>query len=300
MSLRVGITGASGLIGKALAQALSARGDEPVAFVRHAARAKGIPWDPAARTIDRAQLEGLDAVVHLAGEPVAGRWTAAKKAAILKSREDSTKFLCTELAQLDRKPAVLVSGSAIGIYGSRGDEMLDERSAPGSGFLAEVCEKWEAACGPAREAGIRVVNLRTGIVLSGHGGALEQMLTPFRLGVGGRLGDGAQYMSWIALGDLVGGILHAITQRDLAGPMNGTAPNPVTNAEFTRVLGKALQRPTLLPAPAFALRTLLGQMADEMLLGSARVLPRVLLDSGYDFRYPTLPEALAAALRDEI
>ncbi len=296
---RIAVTAASGLVGAALARAIDARGDAAAPLVRRAANAaRGeVAWDPAARTLNAAALEGVSAVVHLSGEPIAsGRWTAARKALILNSRTGSTRFLCEQLAAMKQPPAVLVSASAIGYYGSRGDETLDENSAPGTGFLAEVCEAWEAATAPARDAGIRVVNLRIGIVLSSKGGALSKMLTPFRLGLGGPLGNGRMWMSWIALSDLVGAILHAIDHPEVHGPVNGTAPNPVTNADFTRALGKAVHRPAILPAPAFILSAVLGEMGRELLLSSAKALPRKLNDTGYRFTYPELAPALAAVV----
>lgn len=256
-----------------------------------------IAWDPAAGQLDPQQLVGLDGVVHLSGEPIAGgRWTAARKRAILDSRVGSTRLLCERLAGLAVPPRVLVCASAIGYYGARGDELLDEQSAPGSGFLAEVCTAWEAACAPARDAGIRVVHARIGVVLAREGGALASMLPPFRLGLGGPLGDGRAFMSWITLEDLVGAIGHALTQDQVVGPMNAVAPNPVRNAEFTRALGQALHRPAVLPVPSLALRLALGEMGPALLLASTRVVPRVLLDTGYVFQHPTLAEALQATL----
>lgn len=296
-SRRIAVSAASGLVGSELVRAISARGDAPAALVRRAAvAARGeVAWDPGARTLDAGALAGISAMVHLSGEPIAsGRWTRAKKALIRDSRIDSTRFLCEQLAALKQPPAALVSASAIGFYGSRGDETLDENSAAGEGFLAEVCEDWEAATAPARDAGIRVVNLRIGIVLSSKGGALAKMLTPFRLGLGGPLGDGRMWMSWIVLRDLVGAILHAIDTPGLHGPVNGTAPSPVTNADFTRALGRALHRPAILPAPAFAISAALGEMGRELLLSSAKVLPRQLQGSGFRFAYDEIGAALSA------
>lgn len=296
---KIAVSAASGLVGSSLVRAIADRGDVPVALVRRAARAgrAEVAWDPAKGTLDADALDGVSAVVHLSGEPIAsGRWTAAKKALIRDSRVDSTRFLCRQLASMARPPAVLVSASAIGYYGSRGDETLDENSGPGTGFLAEVCGAWEAAADPARDAGIRVAHLRIGVVLSSRGGALSKMLTPFRLGLGGPLGDGRMWMSWIVLKDLVGAILHAIDDGALAGPLNGTAPNPVTNAEFTRALGHALHRPAILPAPAFAISAALGEMGRELLLSSAKVLPRRLEEAGFRFAYPEIDGALAAVV----
>jgi uncharacterized protein (TIGR01777 family) len=252
-----------------------------------------VSWDPSAGTVDAAGLEGLDAVVHLAGENIAsGRWTAARKERIRASRVGGTKLLCDTLAGLEAPPAVVVAASAIGVYGDRGDEVLDETSPPGTGFFPEVGQAWEAATSSAERAGIRVVQLRIGVVLSGRGGALSRMLPPFRLGLGGRLGSGTQFMSWIALDDLVAAIRFAILTPSLSGPVNATAPEAVTNAELTRSLGRVLGRPTLFPVPAFALRTLVGELADEALLASARVRPRKLEEAGFQFRHPDLEGAL--------
>lgn len=252
-------------------------------------------WDPSAGDVEPAALEGLDAVVHLAGETVAGRWTDDKKERILRSRVDGTRTLSEALAGLERPPRVLVTASAIGYYGDRGDEQLTEESSSGDGFLAEVVREWEAASRPAEEAGIRVVRLRFGIVLSPAGGALETMLTPFRLGVAGKLGSGRQWMSWISIDDVVGAIRHALVADELAGVANTVAPNPVTNAEFTKTLGRVLGRPTLLPVPGAALRLALGEFSQEA-LSSTRVVPRRLLESGYEFRHPDLEQALRHVL----
>jgi uncharacterized protein (TIGR01777 family) len=230
--------------------------------------------------------------VHLAGENIAERWTPAKKVQIRDSRVKGTELLSKTLAGLSSPPAVLVSASAVGYYGDRGEEPLTDDSAPGRGFLAEVCQAWEAATEPARERGIRVVRLRLGVVLSAAGGALAKMLPPFRLGLGGRLGSGRQYVSWIALGDVVGSIQHAIVTGGLQGATNAVAPRAVTNQEFTKTLGKVLARPTAIPLPAFAARLMFGEMADELLLASARVQPAKLLASGYQFRHPELEAAL--------
>jgi hypothetical protein len=249
-------------------------------------------WDPAAGKIDAAALEGHDAVVHLAGENISQRWTAKQKSKILESRIRSTRLLVEALARLTNPPNVLVSASAIGYYGNRGDEILQEDSAAGIGFLPEVCREWEAATQPAAEAGIRVVNLRFGLILSPGGGALAKMFLPFKMGVGGVLGSGRQYWSWISIDDIIGVIHHALRNESLQGPVNAVSPNPVTNREFTKILGHVLKRPTLFPVPAFTLRLVFGEMADEMLLASARVQPAKLLNSGYDFRYPELEGAL--------
>jgi hypothetical protein len=242
---------------------------------------------------DLSRLEGVDAVVHLAGENIAaGRWTAARKEEIRRSRVEGTRRLSESLARLSRRPKVLVSASAIGFYGNRGDEILKEDSAPGSDFLAQVCRDWEAATDPASRAGIRVVHLRSGVILSPAGGALKKMLLPFKMGAGGRIGSGAQFMSWIAIDDTIGAIHHAIVTEPLQGPMNGVAPTPVRNAEFTRTLGRVLSRPAIAPMPAFAARLAFGEMANALLLASQRVMPTRLQASGYKFRYPELEGAL--------
>jgi hypothetical protein len=243
--------------------------------------------------LDAALVEAPDAFVHLAGENIAaGRWTAARKARIRDSRVKVTRRLCESLARLSQPPKVVVSASAVGYYGDRSDEVLTEESPSGAGFLAQVCREWEAACGPAVQKGIRVVNLRTGMVLSAAGGMLPRILPPFRMGLGGRIGSGRQYMSWIALDDLVGVIVHALTCDRPAGPVNAVAPNPVTNLEFTRTLGRVLRRPTFFAVPAWAARLAFGEMAGALLLASARVEPARLAASGFVFRYPELEGAL--------
>ena len=296
--MRVAITGASGLIGNRLSSFLSENGHEVLALVRRNARSTDeVSWDPAGGHIDVDRLEGIDAVVHLAGENIAGgRWTTARKAAIRDSRVHGTRTLCDGLRRLDRRPRVLVSASAIGFYGDRGDEALTEESASGDGFLADVCRRWEDAAAPASAAGIRVVTLRIGVVLTSEGGALKTMLPPFRLGIGGVLGAGDQYMSWIAIEDLVRAIYHCIDNEALRGPVNAVAPSPVTNQELTRALGRVLHRPTFLPVPAFALRLLVGEMADALLLASTRVEPVRLRAAGFEFLHPRLEEALSAEL----
>ena len=297
--MNVLVTGSSGLIGGALVPALAADGHQ----VRRLRRAPAsgpdaTTWNPADGTFAPGALDGIDAVVHLAGENIAGgRWTAARKASIRGSRVDGTHRLCAALAALDTPPRVLVAASAIGYYGDRGDELLDEAASPGIGFLPEVSRAWEAAASPAREAGIRIVHLRIGIVLSPAGGALGQMLLPFKLGVGGVLGSGDQYMSWIASDDVVGIARHALADEALSGPVNAVAPRAVTNREFTRALGAVLRRPTILPAPAFALRIALGEMADALLLASTRVDPAVLRSTAFEFQHPELDGALRHVLR---
>lgn len=292
--MKILITGSTGLVGSALVSHLAANGHRALHMVRRPPRgADEIRWDIEAGTLDPSSLEGLDAVVHLAGENIAsGRWTAERKRRILESRVLGTRLLAGALARTDRPPRVLVSVSAVGYYGNRGEEALDEESGPGTGFLAEVCRAWEAEAAPATARGIRVVHPRLGMVLSARGGALDRMLPAFRAGFGGRIGSGRQYMSWIALDDLVGVILHAIGHDDLHGPVNTVSPHPVTNAEFARVLARALGRPAFMALPAFAARLAFGQMADELLLASARVSPGKLERSGYRFRYPRLEEIL--------
>ena len=293
--MKVLVTGSTGFIGSALVSLLTTGGHVVTRLVRSQPRpgAREVRWDPVAGVVDQAGLEGLDAVVHLAGENIAAaRWTAKRKAKIRDSRIKGTRLLCESLARLQQPPKVLVCASAIGYYGDRGDEILTEESTSGTGFLAEVCREWELAAEAAVQRGIRVVHVRIGIVLSPAGGALAKMLFPFRMGFGVVLGTGRQYMSWIALDDLVGSISHALRTDTLRGPVNAVAPNPVTNLEFTRTLGRTLARPTLLPMPAFAVRLAFGEMGDELLLASARVQPNRLLVSGYVFRFPKLDGAL--------
>jgi len=292
--VRILVTGASGLIGSALVSYLTAGGHAVTRLIRAQPRpGQGeVHWDPEAGKLDPMVLQGVDAAVHLAGESIAQRWTPERKAKILKSRARGTRLLSESFARLTQPPCVFLCASAIGYYGDRGEEVLTEDSPSGVGFLAEVCRGWEAACAAAVQKGIRVVNLRMGIVLSAAGGVLPRMLLPFRMGLGGRIGSGRQYMSWIALDELVGVIIHALTCDILAGPVNAVAPHPVTNLEFTRTLGRVLRRPTVLPVPAFAARLALGEMADSLLLASARVEPARLAASGYAFRYPELEGAL--------
>lgn len=287
---RTAITGASGFIGSAVARALEARGETVVRIGR--GEGSDARWDPASGTLDDGALDGVGAVVHLAGASIAQRWTPAWKREIEESRVQGTRLIAERCARLATPPAVLVSGSAIGIYGSRGDEWLDERSTAGDDFLAGVAQAWEEATRPAEEAGIRVVHLRTGIVLHPRGGALRKMLLPFQLGVGGRLGDGRQWMSWISREDLVRAIVHAIETPTIRGAVNAVAPEPVTNRTFTETLARILRRPALIPAPAFALRAALGEMAEGTVLASQRVRPTVLQASGFEFRHPSLASAL--------
>ena len=292
------VTGASGLIGTALVSSLASSGHEVTRLVRGQppSEERTARWDPMAGTIETGAIEGVDAVVHLAGENIAERWTPAKKAKIRDSRVKGTQLLCETLTRLSSPPKTLVSASAVGYYGDRGDVILTEDSPPGQGFLSEVCRAWEAATAPARQHGIRVVQLRLGVVLSANGGALAKILPPFRLGLGGVLGSGQHYMSWIALDDAVGAIQHAIATDALQGPTNAAAPRAVTNQEFTKTLGKVLGRPTAIPLPAFAARLMFGEMADEVLLASARIQPTKLVASGYQFRYPELEGALRHVL----
>lgn len=290
------ITGASGLLGTALRQALAPAGTRVTALVRRPAGPGEVRWDPTAPA-DLSGLGGVDAVVHLAGQSIAGRrWTASQKRAILESRREGTRYLVQSLLRLPSPPRILVSASAVGIYGNRSDETLTEASSTGRGFLAEVGRAWEGATQAAGAAGIRTVNLRFGIVLTPLGGALRQMLLPFRLGLGARLGSGRQWMSWIALDDAIGALRHALASDDLAGPVNATAPNPVTNAEFTGALARAVHRPALVGVPAPLLRLLLGELAGEALLAGQRVLPARLTAAGHVFKFPALADALSHLL----
>ncbi|MBN2319999.1 MAG: TIGR01777 family oxidoreductase [Acidobacteria bacterium] len=293
------ITGATGLIGSKLCTSLLQKNHRLIHMVRKPPVSENrILWDPASGNLDKEGLEGIDAVVHLAGESITGgRWTPEKKRRILQSRIQGTRLLSESLAGLSSPPNVFVSASAIGYYGNRGEERLDESSGPGTGFLPDVCREWEQATEPAAAKGIRVVTLRTGIVISAPGGALAQMLPVFRVGLGGRIGGGRQFMSWIALQDITGIIEFAIRNESLRGPVNAVSPNPVSNREFAKTLGRVLSRPSFLMLPGFAARLAFGEMADALLLASARVSPSRLTDAKYSFRFPTLEEALRNVLR---
>jgi len=297
MSRAIALSGASGLLGSAMAPALAAAGWQVRPLVRRTPGPGEIRWDPAAGTIDASALAGVSAAVHLAGESIAeGRWTPARKARIRSSRILGSRLLSESLARLPVRPDVLVSASAVGIYGDRGDELLDENSPLGTDFLAEVGKEWEGATAPASDAGIRVVHLRFGIILSKEGGALPRMVTPFQLGAGGPIGNGRQWMSWIAIDDAVTIVLEALRNKEMRGPFNAVAPDPVRNADFAARLGEVLHRPALVPAPAFALRLLFGEMADAALLASQRAVPARLTALGFSFRHPTLAEALRTVL----
>lgn len=296
--MRIAISGASGLIGNALVPALGASGHEVVRLVRREPQGSGeLGWDPAAGTIDAAGLAGVDAILNLSGATIGQRWTEARRREILDSRVETTSLLARTAAELDPRPSVLVCASGTGIYGDRGDEILTEESDSGSGFLADVCRAWEAAADPAREAGVRVVNLRQGIVLSRKGGALQRMLTPFKLGAGGRVGSGKQWWSWISMDDLTSAYAFVL-QSDLGGAVNLGSPNPVTNAQFAKALGRALKRPAVMPLPALVVRTMFGEMGDEVLLGSQRALPARLLEAGFDFADPAIDAALERVLEN--
>jgi uncharacterized protein len=293
------ITGATGLIGSRLAQALESAGHVVLRAVRReASSASEVRWVPERAEIDAARLEGLDGVVHLAGANIAGqRWSDSYKQEIRESRVKGTRLIAETLANLTSKPRVFVCASAIGYYGDRGDEELTEDSPPGVGFLPDVCVAWEAACQAARDAGVRTVNARIGVVLSQEGGALKSMLLPFKLGVGGVVGSGRQYFSWMALDDIVSALKFVLDNDSLTGPVNLVSPRAVTNREFTKTLGTVLGRPTILPLPAFAARIALGEMADELLLASNRVLPTKLQGAGFHYAYPELESALRHELR---
>jgi len=301
--MHVLVSGSSGMVGKALLEALRKNAHSATVLLRPDTRIPDdfkfgrVGWDPAKGYIDAEALHRLDAVVHLAGENIAaGRWTPARKAAILGSRVGGTRLLCEAIANHKTPPKTLVCASAIGYYGDRGQEIMTEDSAPGTEFISDVCKQWEDATVPAVNAGIRVVNLRIGVILSRNGGALATMLTPFKLGLGGRIGTGSQFMSWITLEDVVRAIGFALEQESLVGPVNAVAPRPVTNAEFTRTLGRVIGRPTIFPMPAFAAKLAFGEMADALLLASTRVQPQRLEAAEFPFKHPELEEGLRAVL----
>ena len=300
MSGKVLITGAGGFLGRAIGDRLGDAGWEVWTLSRAPASdaERRIHWDPGVGELDASTVDGFDAVVHLAGESLVGVWTSGKKQAIVKSRSVGTLLLAEALAVVGHKPGVLVTASAIGYYGSRGDEMLSEDSGNGDGFLAEVCEIWESAARPALDAGIRVVNLRIGLVLGRRGGMMRRLLPAFRLGLGGKLGGGRQWWSWVTIDDVVGATLFAVENEALDGPVNVVAPNPVTNAEFTKTLGGTMHRPTVFAVPGFALKAVAREAADEMLLASQRVSGEKLAQAGYDFRHKELSAALDDILND--
>lgn len=297
----VAVTGATGMVGRALVTSLVRDGHPVRRLVRRSAQPiegiEDVPWNPSARELDARDLAGVGAVVHLAGENLAQRWTPELKRRMRESRVDSTRLIADRMSHMTDRPPTLISASAVGIYGDRGDEVLDESSPLGTGFLAALSEEWEGATDAAKAAGVRVVHVRFGIILSARGGALAKMLPPFKLGAGGTLGDGSQWMSWVLLDDVVSAIRFAIDHENVTGAVNVTAPNPATNAQFTHVLGEVLHRPTIAKVPRFALRLMYGEMADAALLASQRVLPKRLSEAGFEFAYPELRPALAAAVR---
>lgn len=296
--MRVAITGSTGFIGSRLVAALERDGHDVRRVVRSNPRPGDVQWSPSERRIDAAKLEGVEAVIHLAGENIGQRWTEAVRQRVRESRAVGTRLLAGALAALERSPRVLISASAIGIYGAdRGDEVLDESSEPGDDFLADVAVEWEAATEPAAAGGIRVVRTRFGVVLDPAGGMLARILPVFRLGIGGRLGDGRSWMSWVSLTDLIEAMRFILRMPTLAGAVNVTAPNPVRNAEFTATLGLVLRRPAIAVVPAFALRAVYGEMADGTILASQRVLPAKLTGAGFRFEHPKLESALRAELK---
>ena len=293
------ITGAGGMIGGALRAALSERGDRVIRLVRDKALAGGdaVFWNPESGEIDADRLAGVEAVIHLAGENIAaGRWTSARKSRIMESRRKGTSLLAETVAGMIGKPGVFISASAVGRYGDRGDEILTEESPAGCGFLAEVCQEWEQSAQAAGAAGVRVATLRFGVVLDSRGGALKKMLPPFRMGLGGPIAGGRQWLSWIALEDAVAAVVHVMERPELSGALNVVSPNPATNAEFTRALARTLRRPAICPIPGFAVKALFGEMGEATVLASCRAEPRRLAESGFHFRYPDLEGALAHAV----
>ncbi len=299
--MKVLISGSSGLVGSALCQRLEAEPDcEIVRLVRKQSpdtQQTSVVWNPAEGQLEPQAFDGVDTVVHLGGVNIAGkRWSPEVKQKIFNSRFQSTSLLASQLASLEQKPSVFLCASAVGFYGDRGEERLDESSPRGEGFLADVCQAWEQATLPAQDAGIRVVNMRFGMILDRKGGALGQMLTPFKMGVGGRLGSGKQYWSWIALPDVINALQFCLNHSELAGPVNFVAPDEVTNLEFTKTLGKVLSRPTCLPVPAWGVKTAFGEMGQELMLTSARVVPKKLNEAGFQFQYPQLEDAFRSVL----
>ena len=293
--MKIAIAGASGLVGSALIPALQAQGNQITKLVRSSPRAGEIEWHPNQDQVDASALEGFDIIINLAGENIAGgRWTDEQKRKIRDSRVNGTHLLSEAIAKMQRKPRAFVCASATGFYGDRDDEVLDEQSESGGGFLAGVCREWELACDLAVKAGVRVVNLRFGPILAREGGMLSKLLTPFKMGMGGKVGSGRQYISWVSLEDSVNAVVLAVNDESIRGPINVVSPNPVTNEEFTKTLGHVLNRPTALAMPAFAARLAFGEMADEMLLVSQRVMPKKLNASGFEFKYPKLEEAFRA------
>ncbi len=298
--MKILISGSSGLIGSALQNHFEEDHDLfRLERNRPVQEDTEIYWNPSNGEMDASRLTGFDTVIHLAGEPIVGRWSSSKKERILNSRKEGTRMLSEALAEVDQPPELLVSASAIGYYGDRGDEVLDESAGPGNLFLSSVCQEWEEATEPAAEAGIRVVNTRFGVVLSTKGGALAQMLFPFYLGLGGPIGDGEQWMSWISITDVVYAIEHVMKTEEVEGPVNVVAPNPVRNKKFTNAMGDVLGRWTPFPLPAFAARLLFGEMADELLLASTRVRPKKLRESGFEFRHSQIRDGLLNVIQHE-
>ena len=296
-SSRILLSGASGPIGAALLPSLQAQGFAVTRLVRSSASGSDqIVWDPS-RPLSPEIVSGFHAIIHLAGESIVGRWTDAKKRRILESRAQGTGHLAEAAAKASQPPRAFISASAIGFYGNRGNEILREDSLSGEGFAAEICRQWEAATQPAAQAGIRTAQMRIGVVMSADGGALPAMLTPFRMGLGGRLGNGRQWWTWVSVRDVVGAIQHVLNHETLSGPVNTVAPNPVTNAEFTRILASALNRPAIFPMPAFAVGLIFGEMGEDLFLGSQRVEPAKLAGTGYQFQHPDLKNALKEILQ---
>jgi uncharacterized protein (TIGR01777 family) len=296
--MKIALSGSHGFIGSNLKDFLKNQGHEVYPLVRTQAQQDEIYWNPDEKVIESEKLEGLDAVIHLAGENIfQGRWTEENKEKIRSSRAQGTTFLSETLMSLQHPPRTFLHASAIGYYGDRGPDTLTEVSLPGGGFLADVCRGWEDATAPIKNHGIRIVTMRFGVVMSPKGGILKEMLFPFKMCLGGVIGSGRQYMSWIALEDLMSAIQFALEQREMKGPLNFTAPNPVTNREFTKTLGAILNRPTILPLPSFLARLFFGEMADELMLSSTRAVPKRLLQAGFTFKYPMLEDALEAMIR---